>query len=53
MCLFFEIYFQHGEIGFELLPEETTLTSEAKHDLNQCKKEDEDIKVESEITESK
>ena len=49
---FFEIYFQHGEIGFELLPEETTLTSEAKHDLNQCKKEDEDIKVESEITES-
>ena len=54
VCLFFwNLFLVHGEIGFEPLSEVTTLTSEAKHDLNQCKREDEDIKMESEITESK
>ena len=47
MCLVSSNLFSaHGEIGFEPLSEMTTLTSEAKYDLNQCKKEDEDIKVE-------
>ena len=47
MCLVSSNLFSaHGEIGFEPLSEVTTLTSEAKYDLNQCKKEDEDIKVE-------
>ena len=54
MGLFFRNLFSaHGEIGFEPSSEVTTLASEAKHDLNQYKKEDKDIKVESEITESK
>ena len=47
MCLLSSNLFSaHGEIDFEPLSEVTTLTSEAKYDLNQCKKEDEDIKVE-------
>ena len=54
ICLFFlNLFSAHREIGFEPLSEVTTQTSEAKHDLNQCKKEDEYIKVESEIAESK
>ena len=51
--IFWNLFSAHGEIGFEPLSEVTTLTSGAKHDLNQCKKENEDIKVESEIMESK
>ena len=43
MCsIFWNLFSAHGEIGFE-----------AKYDLNQCQKKDEDNKVESEILESK
>ena len=52
MCVFFwNLFSPHGESDY--LSQVTTPTSDAKHDLNQYKKEGEDIKVKSETTESK